>query len=476
MIRRSTKQLAVWLAALLGCAWAGLAQTTYTWTQETGGTNHWADGTNWLGGVAPSTIAGDTISMNLAMSDPGVFLDLGADRTFSAWNASHGGFASRRFTVLSGHTITLADPQPTITVIGGGAARLILNNVVTGTAGLRKAGPAALMLQNASNSFSGDIVLAGGALAPSSDGALGDADNMITVTGDAELAIVGGPFARDVVIAEGADLAFREKPSAVISGAIAGSGGMSLLPGGFGSQSLTLSSTSNTFSGRLRVGFDSTVTLTMNSLADSTNAITLFLSNKGPTTFVWGSGAVAPLMLDARPIVLAGNQPESHVIENASTNPANTITINTDFTVTSTTARELVLQGVNTGDNTIAGSIPDGGGATSLRKAGTGTWRLSGVNTFTGGVTVANGVLALAGSETLDDSIALTVNGGALRLESGVQEKVDELVLGASPQPDGSYGSTSSRADNQNDTYFEGTGVLYVGIDPPPAGTVLIVL
>ena len=47
-------------------------------------------------------------------------------------------------------------------------------------------------------------------------------------------------------------------------------------------------------------------------------------------------------------------------------------------------ARTLVLRGTNTGSNIFAGTLSDGGGTLSLTKSDAGTWRLTGVNTYTG--------------------------------------------------------------------------------------------
>ncbi len=61
-------------------------------------------------------------------------------------------------------------------------------------------------------------------------------------------------------------------------------------------------------------------------------------------------------------------------------------------------ARTLTLTGSNTGANTLAPIIVDGtmGSATSLAKAGLGTWVLTGANTYTGGTTVNAGILTSA--------------------------------------------------------------------------------
>jgi fibronectin-binding autotransporter adhesin len=56
-------------------------------------------------------------------------------------------------------------------------------------------------------------------------------------------------------------------------------------------------------------------------------------------------------------------------------------------------ARTLTLAGTETGDNTLAASLADSGGATALTKSGAGKWILTGNNTYSGVTTIANGTL-----------------------------------------------------------------------------------
>jgi autotransporter-associated beta strand protein/probable HAF family extracellular repeat protein len=61
----------------------------------------------------------------------------------------------------------------------------------------------------------------------------------------------------------------------------------------------------------------------------------------------------------------------------------------------------LTLTGSNTGTNTMAVSIGDGGpsAVTSLAKTNTGTWILTGANTYSGATTIGRGVLTAGGAE-----------------------------------------------------------------------------
>jgi fibronectin-binding autotransporter adhesin len=79
-------------------------------------------------------------------------------------------------------------------------------------------------------------------------------------------------------------------------------------------------------------------------------------------------------------------------------------------------AKSFVLQGSTAGTGEIAGAITQNSttNTTSLTKAGTGTWTVSGANTYTGSTTVNGGNLILSqggGTGTLSNT-AITINSG----------------------------------------------------------------
>ena len=80
------------------------------------------------------------------------------------------------------------------------------------------------------------------------------------------------------------------------------------------------------------------------------------------------------------------------------------------LTATGLGAKTLTLQGSTAGSGELAGAIVDSsGGATSLTKAGTGTWTLSAANTYTGLTTVNAGTLAVGSSGSLASGNDLTL-------------------------------------------------------------------
>ncbi len=157
-------------------------------------------------------------------------------------------------------------------------------------------------------------------------------------------------------------------------------------------------------------------------------------------------------------------------------------------TGTQPTANTLYLGGAMTG-NLVSGAIANANdypanptaAPLNIYKGDAGDWTLTGVNTYSGTTTVNAGTLVIDGgtkSQCLPDAGLLAISGtGKLRLNAGVREKVGSLRLGAGATIAGpaTYGSSASRAANTNDTYFTGTGVLYVGLDIPSDGMILII-
>jgi autotransporter-associated beta strand protein len=134
--------------------------------------------------------------------------------------------------------------------------------------------------------------------------------------------------------------------------------------------------------------------------------------------------------------------------------------------------KTIVLKGDTSGTGEIAGKIFDpydraGKATTAVTKCGTGTWTLSGTNSFTGPTKVTGGVLGCTKATSLGAGALDISTGAKLHLNFTGTQRIAALTFnGGAAQAAGSYGSTASPATNKNDTYFSGTGTVTVGQSP----------
>lgn len=113
-----------------------------------------------------------------------------------------------------------------------------------------------------------------------------------------------------------------------------------------------------------------------------------------------------------------------------------------------TSTRTLFLQGASTAANTVSGVISNGTPATLVTKRESGTWTLSGFNTYTGATSVEGGILAITGSL---GNTPVAVSGGTLSLQS-------------------------SSAVSQNTVTLSGTGLLTQTVNGAISGSASLVI
>jgi fibronectin-binding autotransporter adhesin len=222
----------------------------------------------------------------------------------------------------------------------------------------------------------------------------------------------------------GKALTINGSGSTTISGVTSGTGSVTKS----GTGTLTLSGT-NTYTG-------------ITTVTAGTLSIDL-LSNGGSNSSLGAvSNAATNLVLDGGTLQYTGAAVSSDRLFSVGTSGATLDGSGTgavNFTNTSaigfnsqTGTRTLTLTGTNTGYNTLAPVIGDNSGATTLVKNGTGTWVLTGSNTFSGATTINGGTLKLATSSgsALGSTSLVTVNSGGT------------LMLGASNQINDNAGVT----------------------------------
>ncbi|MDP6636488.1 MAG: autotransporter-associated beta strand repeat-containing protein [Phycisphaerae bacterium] len=121
--------------------------------------------------------------------------------------------------------------------------------------------------------------------------------------------------------------------------------------------------------------------------------------------------------------------------------------------------KTIVLAGSTTGAGQLACDIKNpydraGVAKTSVTKTGTGTWALSGANTYTGATIVKEGVLSLANPRALGVKTDVHIsNGAVLDLSFAGLARVGKLYLNGKLQPRGTYSAKNAPK------YIKGIGV-----------------
>lgn len=223
-----------------------------------------------------------------------------------------------------------------------------------------------------------NVITTGGVLVGSGVGA-----NLSTITGGT----LAGAASADLSVIQN-----NTSGGLTISSIIGNNGGATALNKS-GAGLLTLSG-SNTFTGGLFIN-DGSVTLgnagALNSTASSENAVTFGPNSTGTLTLGGNSVIVRSLATNTA-------LPGTAIVENANASGV-TLTVGNSGNATST----------------FGGVIQDGtgGGALALAKAGTGTFTLSGTNTYSGGTTINAGTLSTTADSNLGNGGGITVNGTA---------------------------------------------------------------
>ena len=124
------------------------------------------------------------------------------------------------------------------------------------------------------------------------------------------------------------------------------------------------------------------------------------------------------------------------------------------------TDKSIVLMGDTAGTGEIAGNLFDphdrsAKAITAVTKTGTGTWVLSGANTYRGATTVKKGTLSIASVKSLGDKTDVHVSEGAtLELSFKGEMKIGKLYFDGKEQPAGTFSAENAPK------YLKGKGVL----------------
>jgi fibronectin-binding autotransporter adhesin len=302
-------------------------------------------------------------------------------------------------------------------LIKSGSSTAILSGAVTVSGGV-EVNSGTLILSGSSNAITGGFTLNGGVLRYTNATTVNGSN--IMVNGTASFLQHTGSSTTDATITlnTGSNLSLgADANSQTITSAVTGAGSLTVNRAGGPSSTINLNNTANTFTGNITfTNIGSTLTLNINSLVDSVGAGNIrytgtnFAGGIASYIFNLGSGAVAPLTLNNRQIEFTSTSTVGGVIGN---NSSQAFTINTDLLVSSTTNPILYLGGTGSGLSSFNGLIANGTAASvSITKRDSGTWALSGANTYTGKSynNSSNGTLIFQNAtQSLPSSSALTI-------------------------------------------------------------------
>ena len=358
-------------------------------------------------------------------------------------------------STITGGTLAFGASEGVIFAATSGAGNATIASAISGSAGITKFGPGALVL-GGTNTFTGGVYINQGTLSVVADTNLGDAANGITFNAAANLTIsslTGVTFARAIALSNSTPATITiSTASAIItiSGPVTGTGGLTLL-GGTTAATLTLSSASNAFTGPLRItGAAINSTISLASIGDSSVNPIIFggIATATSTLTYTGSGVTL-----ARPIEFAGTTVGGTI----NANGTGALNLTGDLVISQAGVKQLLLNGTYVAaTNTLSGRITNdnAGNAMGITFV-TGNFTLSGANTYSGATTVTAGTHFISGDMS-GSSTAITINGGALTI-SGTSPTGATTLSGGSLSITGTGGAGATTI-NGGTLSVSGTG------------------
>ncbi len=383
----------------------------------------------------------------------------------------------------TGRTITVDSPAVTSTISGA------ITSAATGTV-LTKAGAGTLILSNSSSNLNGGTVAVTGGILKNG------VNNAIPVASAVAVSVGAGydlnGFAQTVDGITGAGFITNSANSSqtltvsstVTNSAFAGiltdnilaqaTSRLNLTKAGAGT-TLTLANAANDYSGVTTVtgGVLAAAKLangaSTSSIGDSSNAATNLVLDGGSLSYV-GTGVGNGTTDRNFTLGTAGGGLDA----SGASGSAMVLTSTSAVTLITGGARALTLSGSNTDSNTLAASIGNSTGATSLIKSGAGNWVVTANNGYTGTTIVNGGVLQVGTtaitSATLGGTGAaqVTVNAGGTLTGTGTV--TGNVVIGGTGTTLGvltagdSFGATNASLNVGGNLSIDASGQLQFGI------------
>jgi fibronectin-binding autotransporter adhesin len=361
---------------------------------------------------------GVTFAGRLAASNSGGLTKLGAGALTLAASEAYSGN-----TTISGGTLQIGNGGSGASI---GATPTVLDNaclvfnhgdsvsfaaVITGSGSLTQAGSGRLSLTN-SNSYSGGTTLSGGTLSPGNAASLGSGPIMLA----GGTLLNGTTLANNMIAAVSttSTITPTSGSSSVFSGSLAGSGVVNFSGGG-GVQTFVNGDLS-VFRGTLGFGTSGSRVW----FNGSTGTATIFNAGAGDI-FAFASTAVGTQTYNLGALSGAAG---SHIYSSPGTGNAVTLSIGA-VSISSSFAGTIQDDSLSATDTTsIIG----------LSKVGSGTFTLSGSNTYTGVTAIDAGVLALGNGAALAGNGYISFGGGTLQFSAkNTQDCSTRIVASTAP-------------------------------------------